>query len=150
MADRFPSTFSFFLICGSSLSLSHAENEVSRLETAPRKPTCQISLFSLPIRVIVDPESPQGSEEILVFWYVYAGLSHKKNICLPHAEEKPLVLFSFCSYGSTIYVKHIYIMRILVQCEHVEDSYLISTFALGSPNHSSVFLFLSGRHFMLL
>lgn len=48
VADRFLSTFSFILICAPSLSPSHAENEVSRLETAPQ-PTCQISLFSLPV-----------------------------------------------------------------------------------------------------
>lgn len=48
VADGFLSTFSFVLICSSSLSLSHAENEVSRLKTA-LQPTCQISLFSLPI-----------------------------------------------------------------------------------------------------
>lgn len=38
VADRFLSTFSFILICGSSLSPSHAENEVSRLETALNPP----------------------------------------------------------------------------------------------------------------
>lgn len=42
MANRFLGTFSFVLICSSSSSLSHAENEVSRSEAGlPR--ICQIS-----------------------------------------------------------------------------------------------------------
>lgn len=52
VADRFLSTFSFILICSSSLSRTHAENEVSRLRTAPQ-PTCRVSLFSLPIHFML-------------------------------------------------------------------------------------------------
>lgn len=46
VADRFLSTFSFILICGSSLSLSHAENEVSRLETALQTHLSNFALLS--------------------------------------------------------------------------------------------------------
>lgn len=106
VADRFLSTFSFILICGSSLSLSHAENEVSRLETA-LQPTCQISLFSPHIRFFfffakVDSLLPPGSE-ISAFWKHTLDIYHNSLSSLCHCSppKKHSVtkgsLFFFCA-----------------------------------------------------
>ena len=106
VADRFLSTFSFILICAPSLSPSHAENEVSRLETA-LQPTCQILLFSLPIPF--SWQTPSLEEEILATRYLHSF--RLKTVWLPlfsqitlRAEEKVLCLrasffFFFFPYG---------------------------------------------------
>lgn len=86
VADRFLSTFSFILICGSSLSRSHAENEVSRLETA-LCPTCQISLLSLPIRFTVGSLPPPGLRGNLCL-YGRAQAFNVKPVCLPLFSQK--------------------------------------------------------------
>lgn len=94
VADRSLSTFSFILICGSSLSFSHAENEVSRLETG-LKFTCQISLFCLHIRFMAR------------LWRKQRVFILHCSLIAAHAEEKALYTRYDRSYSLRLW-KHLY------------------------------------------
>lgn len=161
VADKFRSTFSFFLICGSSLSLSHAENEVSRFETA-LQPTCQISLFCLPIRFMVDSLLPPGSEEIHAFLVLRSLLDvkpfafHSSPHKTLHPETKGSLFFffgvcqsSFPTAMTTFRLCWCYNQPDSALYVWLEERQMMLAFASGSPI-VQMFPYRSGRYSELM